>query len=99
MIQKSLPLPLIRLADLFGIDSPVHDLREATVVVIEDDGRCAEVIVDALLGKQEVVICRSASSSSACVASPAAPSSLTAIGLILDAPGVIGTTSDESRAA
>ena len=93
-------LPLIRLADLFGIESPVHDPCDATVVVVEDDGRCAGVIVDALLGKQEVVI-KPLGDQFAGVRGVAGGAILGdgRVGLILDAPGVIGTTSDESRAA
>ena len=93
-------LPLIRLADLFGIDSPVHDPCEATVVVVEDDGRCAGVIVDALIGKQEVVI-KPLGDQFAGVRGVSGGAILGdgRIGLILDAPGVIGTTSEESRAA
>ena len=93
-------LPLIRLADLFGIDSPVHDPCDATVVVVEDDGRCAGVIVDALLGKQEVVI-KPLGDQFAGVRGVAGGAILGdgRVGLILDAPGVIGTTNDESRAA
>ncbi len=93
-------LPLVRLADLFGIDSPVHDPCDATVVVVEDDGRCAGVIVDALLGKQEVVI-KPLGDQFAGVRGVAGGAILGdgRVGLILDAPGVIGTTSDESRAA
>ena len=93
-------LPLLRLADLFGIDSPVHDPCDATVVVVEDDGRCAGVIVDALLGKQEVVI-KPLGDQFAGVRGVAGGAILGdgRVGLILDAPGVIGTTNDESRAA
>ena len=93
-------LPLIRLADLFGIDSPVHDPCDAAVVVVEDDGRCAGVIVDALLGKQEVVI-KPLGDQFAGVRGVAGGAILGdgRVGLILDAPGVIGTTNDESRAA
>ena len=93
-------LPLIRLADLFGIDSPVRDPCDATVVVVEDDGRCAGVIVDALLGKQEVVI-KPLGDQFAGVRGVAGGAILGdgRVGLILDAPGVIGTTNDESRAA
>jgi two-component system chemotaxis sensor kinase CheA len=57
MIQvRDALLPLVRLDDLFSIGRTRLAPWEATVVVIEDDGRRAAVVVDELLGKQEVVI-------------------------------------------
>ncbi len=49
-------LPLVHLAGLFGIGGSLPDPAEATVVVIEDNGRRIGIVVDELLGKQEVVI-------------------------------------------
>ena len=49
-------LPLVRLADLFGIGEATSDPAEGTIVVLEADDRHVAVMVDSLLGKQEVVI-------------------------------------------
>jgi two-component system, chemotaxis family, sensor kinase CheA len=49
-------LPLARLADLFGIGGAVTEPSEGVVVVLEDDLQCLALIVDELLGKQEIVI-------------------------------------------
>ena len=49
-------MPLVRLADLFGIPDAVQDASAGTLVVIEDAERRVALQVDQLLGKQEVVI-------------------------------------------
>ncbi|MDE3154265.1 MAG: chemotaxis protein CheA, partial [Acidobacteriota bacterium] len=49
-------LPFVRLADVFGVDGAIGDPWDATMVIIEDDGRRMGLQVDQLLGKQEVVI-------------------------------------------
>ncbi len=49
-------LPLARLADLFGIEGGAIEPDQAVVVVLEDDMQCLALMVDQLLGKQEIVI-------------------------------------------
>jgi two-component system chemotaxis sensor kinase CheA len=49
-------IPSLHLGDLFGIAGSQHDVTNATVVVLEDNGRPTALIVDELIGKQEVVI-------------------------------------------
>ena len=49
-------LPLARLADLFGIGGAVTEPSDSVVVVLEDDLQCLALMVDELLGKQEIVI-------------------------------------------
>ncbi len=49
-------IPVLRLAEVFNIARARTEVTEATVVVIEDNGRQAALVVDDLLGKQEVVI-------------------------------------------
>jgi len=49
-------LPLVRLADLFGIQGAVSNPDEAVVIVLEDHPRHMALMVDQLLGKQEIVI-------------------------------------------
>jgi len=49
-------LPLIRLGELFSIPDHQSDLNRIVVVILENEGRRKAVVVDELLGKQEVVI-------------------------------------------
>jgi two-component system chemotaxis sensor kinase CheA len=49
-------LPLIRLADLFGIEANNHEPWDAITVVVEGEGRAKCIMVDDILGKAEVVI-------------------------------------------
>jgi two-component system chemotaxis sensor kinase CheA len=49
-------LPMVHLSELFGDPAPGPEPWNATVVVIEDNGRRMALTVDELLGKQEVVI-------------------------------------------
>jgi two-component system chemotaxis sensor kinase CheA len=49
-------LPMIHLSELFGATGPLPEPWESTVVVIEDNDRRVGLMVDELLGKQEVVI-------------------------------------------
>lgn len=49
-------VPLVRLGDLFEVADATTDACRGTVVVIEDDGRRVGLLVDQLLGKEEVVI-------------------------------------------
>ena len=49
-------IPSLHLGDLFGVAGAQHDITSATVVVLEDNGRPTALIVDELIGKQEVVI-------------------------------------------
>ncbi|HEY3489975.1 MAG TPA: chemotaxis protein CheA [Candidatus Deferrimicrobiaceae bacterium] len=49
-------LPLIRLHRLFSIPEGIQDPCDGLVVVIESEGQKRAVLVDELLGKQEVVI-------------------------------------------
>jgi two-component system, chemotaxis family, sensor kinase CheA len=92
MIQvRDTLLPLINLGRVFNIPDAVMNPCEATVVVVEDDGRYVAVLVDQLVGKQEVVI-KSLGPAFAGIRGVAGGAILGdgRIGLILDAGGVIG---------
>ena len=94
-------LPLIRLADVCRVDAREHDVCRATVVVLEDDGHRVGLVVDELLGKQEVVI-KSLGESFGQVAGVAGGAILGdgRVGLILDAHGIVSRArQDHSRAA
>jgi two-component system chemotaxis sensor kinase CheA len=83
-------LPLISLAQVFGIREAITNPCEATCVVIEDDGRYVALLVDQLIGKQEVVV-KSLGPAFQDVRGIAGGAILGdgRIGLILDAGGVI----------
>jgi two-component system chemotaxis sensor kinase CheA len=49
-------MPLIRLYDLFGITPDHKDPWDAIVVVLDGEGRSKCLLVDDILGKEEVVI-------------------------------------------
>ena len=50
-------LPLFRLADLFSIDESDRDSDDGLIVVIEDDNKKrAGLIIDELIGRQQIVI-------------------------------------------
>jgi len=94
-------VPLIRLSDLYGIEARETDICRSTVVVIEDDGRQVGLVVDRLLGKQEVVI-KSLGETFGQMAGVAGGAILGdgRVGLILDAHGIVGRTrGDGARAA
>lgn len=55
LIRETL-IPIIRLYELFGVESTHKDPCEAIVVVVESEGKQRALMVDELLGKQEVVI-------------------------------------------
>ncbi len=49
-------IPIIRLHELFNVEAKFTDPCEGIVVVVENEGRQRALLVDELLGKQEVVI-------------------------------------------
>ena len=93
-------MPLVWLTDLFDHGGRRVDPTEGTVVVIEEDHRRIGVVVDALIGKQEVVV-KSLGEAFAGVLGVAGGAILGdgRIGLILDAHGLVRLMHDESKAA
>ena len=55
MIRGEL-LPIVRLERRFGIPGGVQNPCEGLFVIVENEGRCFCLLVDSLIGKQEVVI-------------------------------------------
>ena len=49
-------LPIIRLYDTFGVIPDRHTLEDGLLVVVEGDGKKGGLLVDELLGQQQVVI-------------------------------------------
>jgi two-component system chemotaxis sensor kinase CheA len=92
-------LPLVWLRELFGVASDVTEPTEATVVVIEDEMRRVGLVVDALVGKQEVVV-KSLGMAFAGLEGVAGGAILGdgRIGLILDAHGILKLMQHEEAA-
>ena len=92
-------LPLVSLGELFGLPHEA-DPCKATVVVIEDAGSRVGLVVDGLLGKQEVVI-KSLGETFASVRGLAGAAILGdgRIGLILDAHGIVELERGVNRVA
>jgi two-component system, chemotaxis family, sensor kinase CheA len=84
-------IPSLHLGDLFGIAGAQREITSATVVVLEDNGRATALVVDELIGKQEVVI-KSLGSTFEGVRGVAGGAILGdgRVGLILDAGGLAG---------
>ncbi|MBU0967675.1 MAG: chemotaxis protein CheA [Proteobacteria bacterium] len=55
LVRDSL-LPIIRLYHVFGVAEACTDIGQGIAVVVENEGRQRALLVDELLGKQEVVI-------------------------------------------
>jgi len=49
-------IPLYRIARVYGLDGSKEDLKEAIVMVVEDEERQAGLVIDELIGRQQVVI-------------------------------------------
>lgn len=55
-ILRGAYLPIIRLGELFGIETRAQKLEEGLLVVVEGEGKLVGLFVDDLLGQQQVVI-------------------------------------------
>jgi two-component system, chemotaxis family, sensor kinase CheA len=49
-------IPLYRMSQIYGIDAARKKLTDAIVVVVEDEDRMAGLVIDELIGRQQVVI-------------------------------------------
>ncbi len=87
-------VPIIRLYEIFGVEPTHSDPCEAIVVVVENEGRMRALMVDELLGKEEVVIKSLGGLQD--IAGVAGGTILGdgRVGLILDLAGIIASTSD-----
>ncbi|MBI5558901.1 MAG: chemotaxis protein CheA [Deltaproteobacteria bacterium] len=56
LLVRDTLLPIIRLYHVFGVAGACVDISQGITVVIENEGRQRALLVDELLGKQEVVI-------------------------------------------
>ena len=48
--------PLIRLHECYGLESKIQDMSEGVVVLVESEGKSACILVDELIGEQQVVV-------------------------------------------
>jgi two-component system chemotaxis sensor kinase CheA len=90
ILVRGKTLPLIRLHRLFGLEDAVVDPGEGLVVIVEHEGRLAAVLVDEILGQQQVVI-KSLEANYAKVDGIASATILGdgRVALILDVPGIL----------
>jgi len=56
VVVRQEPLPLIRLHELFGIGGAETDPAQGLVVIVEHGGRRLCLLVDEILGQQQVVV-------------------------------------------
>ena len=93
-------IPLLHLGDAFGIAGARQRIPDSTVVIAEDNGRVIALVVDELLGKQEVVI-KSLGDMFRGVRGIAGGAILGdgRIGLILDTGGLMALVETQPRAA
>jgi two-component system chemotaxis sensor kinase CheA len=91
-------IPIMHLGEHFQVPGAEPDACRGTVVVIEDNGRPVALVVDSLLGKQEVVI-KSLGDGVGTVRGVAGGAILGdgKIGLILDAGGLVGLTDKRAQ--
>jgi two-component system chemotaxis sensor kinase CheA len=101
MIQvRNALLPLASLGELLGFTETPTEASERTAVVIDDNGRHVALLVDELIGKQEVVI-KSLGSTFAAVRGIAGGAIMGdgRVGLILDAAGLTALMGNSSARA
>ncbi len=56
VLVRGQPVPIVRLHRLFAISGACDDPRRGLLVIVEHEGRLAAILVDELLGQQQVVI-------------------------------------------
>ena len=56
LLTQSKLIPLLNLASLYSIDGVRQDPKNALVVVVEDEDHMAGLLIDELIGRQQVVI-------------------------------------------
>jgi two-component system chemotaxis sensor kinase CheA len=83
-------VPVIRLHELFGVESRAQAVEEGLIVIVEGDGRRVGLFVDDLLGQQQVVI-KSLETNYGQVDGVSGATILGdgSVALILDLPGII----------
>ena len=100
VISRGELLPVFRLHRLFDIDSAVAHPSEAILIVIEGSGRRCALMVDELLGQQQVVI-KSLGKMFAGISGVSGGAILGdgQVGLVLDTAGLVGLSYAQEKAA
>jgi len=82
--------PLIRLHELFGVETEITDLAEATVILAKNKDSRGAILVDKILGQQRVVV-KELDKQFSYINTIAGTAVLanTKIGLVLDVPGIL----------
>ncbi len=90
-------LPVVRLAESFAVDGGVREPAEGLLVVVEGDGRRVALLVDDLLGQQQVVI-KSLEDNYGAIEGISGATILGdgSVALILDVPGLVRMTKREN---
>jgi two-component system, chemotaxis family, sensor kinase CheA len=93
-------LPLVALHDVFGIKPQVSEVTQGIAVILEADGTKAALLVDALVGEQQVVI-KSLEANYRRIPGVAAATILGdgKVGLILDVTALVATGRSRMRDA
>ncbi|MGB0129338.1 MAG: chemotaxis protein CheW [Rhodocyclaceae bacterium] len=93
-------LPLVALHDVFGIKPQVSEVTQGIAVILEADGTKAALLVDALVGEQQVVI-KSLEANYRRIPGVAAATILGdgKVGLILDVTALVATGKSRTRDA
>ena len=91
-------LPIIKLYEIFSLEPTTTEISDGIAVVVESEGRERALMVDELLGKQEVVI-KSLGGYMANISGVAGGTILGdgRVGLILDLPGLISANDATSE--
>ncbi|MCB2182826.1 MAG: chemotaxis protein CheA [Desulfobulbaceae bacterium] len=95
LLVRDTLIPIVRLYQIFGVKNACTEISEGITVIIENEGRQRALLVDELLGKQEVVI-KSLGGYMKDIKGVAGGTILGdgRVGLILDLSGVISSTDE-----
>lgn len=99
VMVRDKPLPILRLHRLFGLEPKSEDPTQGLVVIFEYEGKLAALLVDELLGQQQVVI-KSLESNFKKIEGIAGATILGdgRVALILDVPGLMNLAASCSSA-
>lgn len=89
--------PLIRLHELFGVETELTDPAEAMVILAKDKDSCGAILVDKILGQQRVVV-KALDKQFSYINTIAGTAVLAnaKVGLVIDIPGILAAYFGES---
>jgi len=56
VMVRGMTFPVIKLAELFRVETEVTELKDGIMIMVEDDGNSKVIFADELLGEQQVVV-------------------------------------------